>query len=498
MTSRGPKADSLYDIKRSGSTIKAERGSPQRLVIASPSGTIEMSSSGPRGRGPRGAIASGARGTRGGSSSIAASIRGLSTSATGTCSTSHTPLTSGTNTPTLGRAGKPGTTFGAASGGQSSGYSGPNTGVIGITDKSGRIDPLTDPSDRCPNCKTDRFLNPRLKLLVSPCYHKLCTSCIDRIWSLGPAPCPECGNVCRKSQFGSQTFADLAVEREVDIRKRVARIFGAKGQEDFSSLREYNDYLEQAELLTSNLILRVDLEATNAQLARLEAESGGGTTRSGKGHDDGTSAASSGEALALVDSRLLTLRQERLARRRAQDLEDAQLKKDEEDEIVTALEDGLDKEDIMAIQDRFKRRREELEAVREAQEAEDVRREEQLRREAFEAAMPASKRGDATKAAAKKAPEWRPDCLLLFDGSFAECSAGHELLAAIPTNPIQDLTSDDLNTWIPYDPWLKSWLVALPQEERDKYRAGGYDVADYWRRQMLVAVSSLGVTTTFQ
>lgn len=81
------------------------------------------------------------------------------------------------------------------------------------SDPSRRIIDYSSSDDKCPQCKTDRYLNPKLRLLVSPCYHKLCESCLDRIFSLGPAPCPECGQTCRKNQFGIQTFQDLQVEK---------------------------------------------------------------------------------------------------------------------------------------------------------------------------------------------------------------------------------------------------------------------------------------------
>jgi len=82
-------------------------------------------------------------------------------------------------------------------------------------------------SDICPVCKSSRYLNPNMKFLVNPeCYHKMCESCVDRIFSHGPAPCPiaGCKRTLRKAKFRSQTFEDLKVEREVDIRRRVARV----------------------------------------------------------------------------------------------------------------------------------------------------------------------------------------------------------------------------------------------------------------------------------
>ena len=86
--------------------------------------------------------------------------------------------------------------------------------------------------------------------MVSPCYHKMCESCIDRLFSLGPAACPVCGQIVRKQQFSAQIFEDLSVEEEVNVRKRVAKLFTRKA-EDFPSLRAYNDYLEEFEELST-------------------------------------------------------------------------------------------------------------------------------------------------------------------------------------------------------------------------------------------------------
>lgn len=63
-----------------------------------------------------------------------------------------------------------------------------------------------------------------MKFRVNPeCYHKMCESCVDRIFSHGPAPCPiaGCARTLRRNKFREQTFEDLKIEREVDIRKRV-------------------------------------------------------------------------------------------------------------------------------------------------------------------------------------------------------------------------------------------------------------------------------------
>ena len=80
----------------------------------------------------------------------------------------------------------------------------------------------------CPVCKSSRYLNQNMRFLVNPeCYHKMCESCVDRIFSTGPAPCPiaGCARTLRKQRFRKQTFEDVKVEREVDVRKKVAKAY---------------------------------------------------------------------------------------------------------------------------------------------------------------------------------------------------------------------------------------------------------------------------------
>lgn len=143
-------------------------------------------------------------------------------------------------------------------------------------------------ADICPVCKSSRYLNPNMRFLVNPeCYHKMCESCVDRIFSHGPAPCPiaGCKKTLRKARFRMQTFEDLKVEREVDIRRRVAKAsvsscYDARGkanensmnkqEDDFESLRDFNDYLEAVEEITWNLILKVDVDKTERRLRSFE------------------------------------------------------------------------------------------------------------------------------------------------------------------------------------------------------------------------------------
>jgi CDK-activating kinase assembly factor MAT1 len=68
-----------------------------------------------------------------------------------------------------------------------------------------------------------------------------------------------------------QTFDDLYVEKEVNIRRKVGRYFN-KRPEDFGTLREYNNYLEETEELIFNLINNVNVQDTNDRIERYRQE----------------------------------------------------------------------------------------------------------------------------------------------------------------------------------------------------------------------------------
>ncbi|CCD26282.1 TFIIH/NER complex subunit TFB3 NDAI_0H01080 [Naumovozyma dairenensis CBS 421] len=127
--------------------------------------------------------------------------------------------------------------------------------------------------DMCPICKTDRYLSPDVKFLVNPeCYHKICESCVDRIFSLGPAQCPykRCDKILRKNKFKTQIFDDVGVEKEVDIRKRVFGVFN-KDLNDFDGdLKKFNEYLEHVEEIVYKLDHGIDVEETERQLKDYE------------------------------------------------------------------------------------------------------------------------------------------------------------------------------------------------------------------------------------
>ena len=123
----------------------------------------------------------------------------------------------------------------------------------------------------CPRCRTTSYRNPNLKLLVNVCGHKLCQTCVDVLFTRPSAACPECSTPLRRSDFRIQQFEDAFVEKEVDVRKKIVKIFN-KREEDFSDfedpLRAYNDYLEEVEVIISNLVNKVELEATKKKVEK--------------------------------------------------------------------------------------------------------------------------------------------------------------------------------------------------------------------------------------
>ncbi|GAA5932474.1 TFIIH/NER complex subunit TFB3 [Sporobolomyces koalae] len=147
----------------------------------------------------------------------------------------------------------------------------PDHPIGSATDR--RLVEYSSPDDVCPVCKNDRYLNPKLRLMVSKCYHKMCESCLDRLFSLGPEPCPVCGQTIRKNQFQPQMFENLEVQKEVAIRKRTAKIFN-KQREDFQTEAAYNDYLEEYESITFSLIHSIgsDLAQTEAKIRSYELQ----------------------------------------------------------------------------------------------------------------------------------------------------------------------------------------------------------------------------------
>lgn len=65
----------------------------------------------------------------------------------------------------------------------------------------------------CPRCKTTKYRNPSLKLLVNVCGHSLCENCVELLFIKGSGACPDCGTALRRNNFRLQLFEDASVEK---------------------------------------------------------------------------------------------------------------------------------------------------------------------------------------------------------------------------------------------------------------------------------------------
>ncbi|KAK5663754.1 hypothetical protein OQA88_4185 [Cercophora sp. LCS_1] len=128
--------------------------------------------------------------------------------------------------------------------------------------------------DMCPVCKTIRYLNKDMEFLINPeCYHSMCSNCVNRLFNDGPNQCPYagCHKTLRRKGFRSAFFGDLSVEREIDIRRRVAAVFN-QAEDDFETLRDYNNYLQMVEDLTFDLVWGTDAKRRQAEATLQEWE----------------------------------------------------------------------------------------------------------------------------------------------------------------------------------------------------------------------------------
>ncbi|CAK7206016.1 TFIIH/NER complex subunit [Sporothrix eucalyptigena] len=175
--------------------------------------------------------------------------------------------------------------------------------------------------DICPVCKTIRYLNKDMVFLINPeCYHPMCSNCVNRLFA-GPNQCPYagCHKTLRRKDFRKPFFDDLVIEREVDLRRRVAAVFN-QGQDDFESLDDYNEYLEKVESLTMDLVgSNVPARrAAEAELSRWEAEHRAEIERNrrrGERADEMSKARMAAEKEAARARRLEALRQDEEERR---------------------------------------------------------------------------------------------------------------------------------------------------------------------------------------
>lgn len=55
-----------------------------------------------------------------------------------------------------------------------------------------------------------------------------CENCVETLFTRPSAACPECNTALRRNDFRIQQFEDLIVEKEVDIRKKILKMWVAR------------------------------------------------------------------------------------------------------------------------------------------------------------------------------------------------------------------------------------------------------------------------------
>lgn len=315
-----------------------------------------------------------------------------------------------------------------------------------MKDPSGRVSEFSSMDDQCPVCRSDRYLNPKLRLLVSSqCYHKMCESCIDRLFTLGPAPCPICQKTLRKLAFTPQTFEDLQVEKEVAIRRRIAKEFN-KRREDFPDLRSYNDYLEEVEDITFNLINGTEIERTEERIAELRRASAQLTSANAARELEyaaSLQAAEEAEKLA---------RQQRALQAQKEEEEEREERERERMKVIELLERSeMSEEQVKKEVERWRREREKKRLA-------EQRRQQQ-----------------AAKTLRNRA------------------AAQSQMLPDTPHVPLQD----DYYAWQDKYTMLPTYIDpshgAVMQDREGIMRAGGYRIEEAWERAIRSAVAGLDV-----
>jgi len=97
-------------------------------------------------------------------------------------------------------------------------------------------------------------------MMVNECGHPLCQNCVENIFARNANTCPYqgCDRMLKKNTFWQQMFDDPFIEKENFVRKRILKIYNLL-EDDFSSLRDYNDYLERVETIIYKLVNNEDV-----------------------------------------------------------------------------------------------------------------------------------------------------------------------------------------------------------------------------------------------
>ncbi|KAL4950426.1 CDK-activating kinase assembly factor MAT1-domain-containing protein [Aspergillus filifer] len=325
-----------------------------------------------------------------------------------------------------------------------------------------------DDDEVCPVCKSSRYLNPDMRFLINPeCYHKMCESCVDRIFSGGPANCPVagCHKTLRKNRFRKQTFEDITVEREVDIRRRVMTVLNRR-EEEFDSKLDWDNFLEQREEMIFNLVNRIDVAKTEADLQSYASENMGSIRAN--------------QALEAKESSSFQERQnqeQELARLRRQAAKEEY--ENERRELLASREDVLSRLANGRPGDAASIAREGQKVILKKSSA---------------------RRGEMERLRQKQAALWGADAKGHGETGAAAEKAGSGLIKGLrkiktpepekPYDPFDGMVPNQRDYYTLANHYPSSYLDPIRQDTR--MLAGGYDLQEYYSRTMLEAFAGLG------
>jgi CDK-activating kinase assembly factor MAT1 len=317
------------------------------------------------------------------------------------------------------------------------------------------------PSDLCPVCKRVRYLNTDMEFLINPeCYHPMCSNCVNNIFKSGPAQCPyaSCTKTLRQKGFRSAFFGDLTVEREVDIRRRVAAVFN-KAEDDFVTLRDYNDYLQSVEELSFSLISGGEEERRRAEqdLLAYEQAHKADIERNRRKGRDAESARRRRDAAEAEAARL----------RRQEEQDDERRIREEEakvrDEVMEALARG-EPGSASEIQERIlARKRDKLASLSNYASL-------------LDAGVGANGSGAPSMLSIRGLKAQGPDA------GEVEDDGPYDPFGGLNLEPTRYAVAESYD-----NPWLRD------ARSRDDHRVPGYDVHEYVARAMFEAFAGLGV-----
>jgi len=108
--------------------------------------------------------------------------------------------------------------------------------------------------NECSACHVDYYYNPDVRVFFSAvCDHRVCESCITRLFQPGPYKCPACERQLVAEDFSQEPREARQVESEVKVRRQISEIY-CKTKADFASEDEYNDYLTLREDMVYRLV----------------------------------------------------------------------------------------------------------------------------------------------------------------------------------------------------------------------------------------------------